>query len=305
MACSGVGGVVEIAGNAVLHNVGGAAGVGRDDGTAGGHGFEQHEAEGLCPRGQKEGVGGGEGGSEVRALEEAGEVGGGSGEVLLELFAMRAVADQSEADAGHGGEGVAAGLNFFFSREAADVDEELFFGMALGEAGAHFGGGAVGAEGIRIDSATPELNAGNAVRFKLLLHDLRGGEPEVGAIVAGAHAPPKKALKKPEMVVAQVFGQMGVVGDDQRDALRGAEEEARRGEHGGIDGVDDVGTEFPEHAADGGARNGQLEVRVERKAEAGDAVDLGAFVFGDAARGDDEHGVAQARADGAGCDRGG
>lgn len=286
-------GIVEAAGDAVLNDVGDAAGARRDHRTTAGHGFHEDQAEGFSARSEEEGITRGIGSSELFVSEKSCEIGRRACEIALQLFAMGTVADQSQTDTGKRGEDVAAALDFLFRGKAADVEEELAFGMARGETGPHFVGGARGMEKIGVDAAAPEMDAADAMMLQLGLHGLGGGEDEVAAVVGLAHGPPHEPFEAAEAVVLEVFGQVGVVRDDERDAKPGADEEGGDAKNRGIDSVQNVGAEAPDGVPDGGARNGHFELGIERKSEAGDAVNRRTFKAVDAAGGDDQDLVAQ------------
>ncbi|MFM2429470.1 MAG: hypothetical protein RLZZ511_683 [Cyanobacteriota bacterium] len=119
----GIGGIEEEAVFAVGDDVGDTARVGSDDGTASGHGFEEDKTEGFGAGGEDEGIDASVGAAEFFALEVADEVGVGIGEVLFELGAGGAVADEGEAGVGDGSEDGFDPVDFFFGGEATDVEQ--------------------------------------------------------------------------------------------------------------------------------------------------------------------------------------
>ena len=285
--------IEEITGDTFFNHLGDSAGAGGDDGYAGGHGFKDDEAQSFSARGHDKDVAAGVGGGEFVAVKKAGEVDGQSGEVLLQGLVVGAVADQGETGFGHGFKDGLEAFDVLLRGEAADVEEQRAFGMAVGEAGTHCVRTVGGMKAVGIDSAGPEGDACDAMLRQLIDHDDGGAEVDGGAIVAQAEQRPDDGLDESQAVVAEVFGEIGVVGDDHGQAKRAAVAAAAVVESGdaeerGLGDMEDVRLEVEDDLAHGSARKRKAEFRIEGKRVAGDAEDAALREFVEAACGRDD-----------------
>ena len=158
--------------------------------------------------------------------------------------------------------------------------------MAAGQPRAHGLRAAIGVKARRIDSSRPQGDAPNAVLLQLFHHGCGGAQVERGAVMADAHDPPDVGLQKPQLVVVQIGGQVGVIRDHQRQVQRSAVPAAAVVERGNpqqrrIGHVQQIGLEFADLRPHRCPRKREPQFRVEGERVALHAHDAGAFEIGD------------------------
>jgi hypothetical protein len=233
-------------------------------------------------------------------VQKAGHEDRKAGEVILESFAVRSIANQGKPGVGKGFKEGSETLKVLLRREAPYIQQKGALGVALSEARAHLGRTTGRMKEIGINPAWPEGDSLNSMFGQLLNHGDRGAQVHSCPVVAGAENLPNMWFEESQAIVMKILGKIGVVGDDYRQ-MQGAAVfpttivETGYSQEGGFDDVENVRLEIGDNPSHGGARKGKTEFRVKDERPAFHAHDTGMLEFGEAAlRRKDEDFVAEA-----------
>jgi hypothetical protein len=231
-------GLVEEAGNTLVDDLVGGAAARRHDRQAGGECLDHGHPQSLRGRGEDEEVGRGIGRRQILASKQARKDRRGAGELFLEVFLGRSLADDGEAGVGVGFEGGLEALDALLGSEPAYVEEDLLLRVAAGEPGAPLLRGFAGVEEAGVDALRPEANALDPLAPQVVAGCLGGTEVEAGPVVPSAYPVLGRVLQKPESVEACLGRHVRVVGGHKRDPVVPGVERPARTQDKRVDRVD-------------------------------------------------------------------
>ena len=105
----------------------------------------------------------------------------------------------------------------------------------------------------------------NALVAELLHHGGGGAQIQQGLVVGGLEHFPQERLQHSQAVMLEVFGQMGVIAGDQRNALVLREPDAAETQHRRVHNVDQIGLKRIDRLRHSWAWQGQFELGIERQ----------------------------------------
>ena len=133
----------------------------------------------------------------------------------------------------------------------------------------------------------------NALVAELLHHGGGGAQIQQGLVVGGLEHFPQERLQHPQAVMLEVFGQVGVIAGDQRNALVLREPDAAEAQHRRVHHVDQIGLKRIDRVRHRWARQRQFELWIERQWHRRNANQAGSHVLvRTALRAEDHHVVA-------------
>ena len=185
-------------------------------------------------------------------------------------------AHQGHAHALLGEDGLLQAKKPLLRRLPSHVDEQEIFGMTVGQPVAHLRVYRARGEEICVHATFPPANPLEAMFLQFVAHVGGSAEVDVGAVVQAAHVAPQKRVDEAEAEVFSVAGHVRVVGGEQGQVQPAGDIDAKRAQHHGVDGVDDVGLELLRHLPDAPAREVDAQFWIKGNRRTAHAHDLGA-----------------------------
>mmetsp|Transcript_25386 Transcript_25386/g.61040 ORF Transcript_25386/g.61040 Transcript_25386/m.61040 type:complete len:331 (+) Transcript_25386:499-1491(+) len=203
----------EEAGIVVTDQVGDAARCTAHDRDSARHALQDDETERFRITGHHEHIGARERRAQLIPAQLSGEHRFGVLKILLQLLVLRSPPHHAKSRVGHLLQHRPEVLQPFLSAQPSDVHHQKFVRMSVRHSRTHLLALKLGVEPHGVDTLSPHLHAGDAVRLHLLLHLRARHEREVRPGVCKPYETPRELLDAGDEseVIPSVQGQVGVV----------------------------------------------------------------------------------------------